>query len=145
MSDKVRRLHEIATAIAKGDRDELTMRIPAEPDRDADLVVSWAATEIDRLRGLLREARGEMVDWLIENRPDLVARIDAALAGAADQPSAESCEADVLLTALGLDAERFRTECGFINVPKVLAALKHPDYYRGLYLRTADNGNEGQL
>lgn len=63
--------------------------------------------EVERLRGLLREARGEMVDWLIENRPDLVARIDAALAGATDQPTAvpfpmgkfPECEADVSPTS----------------------------------------------
>lgn len=87
--------------------------------------------QVSRLVALIRSIHGHCNDD----------RIDAALAVAAVQPSAESCEADVLLTALGLDAERFRTECGFINVPKVLAALKHPDYYRGLYLRTADNGD----
>jgi hypothetical protein len=27
---------------------EMTMRIPAEPDRDADLVLSWAAAELER-------------------------------------------------------------------------------------------------
>jgi hypothetical protein len=57
MADRVKRLREIADAIARGDRSELTMRVPAEPDRDADLVVSWAADEIERLRNELAEAK----------------------------------------------------------------------------------------
>ena len=44
------RLKQIAHAIADGNYRELTMRIPADPDRDADLVISAAADEIDRLR-----------------------------------------------------------------------------------------------
>jgi hypothetical protein len=44
------RLREISLAIASGNRSELSMRVPAEPDRDADLVIMAAADEIDRLR-----------------------------------------------------------------------------------------------
>jgi hypothetical protein len=58
MSDRVNRLREIAGAIADGNRDELTMRVPAEPDRDADLVVSWAADEIGSLRRQVSAAYG---------------------------------------------------------------------------------------
>lgn len=59
MSDdkKIARLRELVSVITtpREDRDfvvmgELTMRIPAEPDRDADLVLSWAADEIERLK-----------------------------------------------------------------------------------------------
>lgn len=105
MSDKVQRLREIVDAITKGNRDELTMRVPAEPDRDADLVISWAADEIERLRtecnNLEAEARAATGDneWLrtvlIEVREDAVhfgmptTRIDAALGATADQPHSD--------------------------------------------------------
>jgi hypothetical protein len=90
MADRVKRLREIADAIARGDRSELTMRVPAEPDRDADLVVSWAADEIERLCEALRVERHEhhrrtqMTEYpsitanLLWNM-DSVRRIDAAL------------------------------------------------------------------
>ena len=45
----ISRLHEIASVISKGDHHELTMRIPAEVDRDADLVVSEAGMRLKRL------------------------------------------------------------------------------------------------
>lgn len=44
------RLRELSKAIADGNRNELTMRVPAEPERDADLVLSTAADELTRLR-----------------------------------------------------------------------------------------------
>lgn len=47
----IARLRELAHAVARGDRGELTMRVPAEVDRDADLVMSEAA---DRLEALSR-------------------------------------------------------------------------------------------
>lgn len=53
MSDIVERLRQIANAIADHNMPELTMRIPAEPDRDADLVVMRAANEIELLRAKL--------------------------------------------------------------------------------------------
>lgn len=49
----VGRLRELADAVTHG-RDvvarEFTMRVPAEPERDADMVLSNAADELDRLR-----------------------------------------------------------------------------------------------
>ena len=48
--DIVDRLKEISQAIAEGNRDELTMRVPAAPERDADLVTANAAKEIECLR-----------------------------------------------------------------------------------------------
>lgn len=59
------RLNQIARAIADGNYRELTMRIPAEPDRDADLVISAAADEIDRLRAEVAcyaEANRHLID-----------------------------------------------------------------------------------
>ncbi|HAR45623.1 MAG TPA: hypothetical protein DCS05_05460 [Nitrospiraceae bacterium] len=50
MSDIVERLKEIAKSISAWNLSDLTMRIPAEPDRDADLVVMRAAQEIEALR-----------------------------------------------------------------------------------------------
>lgn len=51
----IERLNELADAIAKGNRDELTMRIPAEVDRDADIVLAESARRLGLLRGLARE------------------------------------------------------------------------------------------
>lgn len=51
----IERLKELADAIAKGNRDELTMRIPAEVDRDADIVLAESARRLGLLRGLARE------------------------------------------------------------------------------------------
>ena len=42
----IERLKELADAIAKGNRDELTMRIPAEVDRDDDIVLTEAAKRL---------------------------------------------------------------------------------------------------
>jgi len=44
-------LKELADAIAKGNRDELTMRIPAEVDRDADIVLMEAAKRLEWMMG----------------------------------------------------------------------------------------------
>ena len=38
-------------------------------------------------------------------------------------------DADNLLRRLNLDPERYRTECGYLNVPKIISAIKHPDEY----------------
>ena len=43
----IERLKELAEAVAKGNRDELTMRIPAEVDRDADIVIAEAARRLN--------------------------------------------------------------------------------------------------
>lgn len=54
----VLRLRELAQAVTQGPdalRRECTMRIPAEPDRDADLVLSEAANRLKRLASLEAE------------------------------------------------------------------------------------------
>ena len=44
--DLIDRLRRLSEAIAKGNMDELTMRIPAEVDRDADIVLLEAASRL---------------------------------------------------------------------------------------------------
>ena len=59
--------------------------------------------------------------WLAEaDRANQLLRADLAAAAR---------EEDLILTALRLDPERYRTECGYLNVPKIIAAIKHPDEY----------------
>ena len=41
----------------------------------------------------------------------------------------ECLDADELLRILRLDPKTYRTECGYINMPKVRAALANPDKY----------------
>lgn len=48
MEDLIKRLRQIAKAIADQDMNELSMRVPAEPDRDADLVVMRSANLIEQ-------------------------------------------------------------------------------------------------
>lgn len=38
-------------------------------------------------------------------------------------------EADKLLTALGLDPDTYRTDGGWLNIPKIMAAIKSPQDY----------------
>jgi hypothetical protein len=61
----VGRLRQLADAVTQG-RDavarEFTMRVPAEPERDADLVLSKAADEIDRLRAEVEALRALLFD-----------------------------------------------------------------------------------
>lgn len=68
MTDITERLRELSKA--RWDRDawerETTVRIPAEPDRDIDLVLASAAEQIDRLRARVAEleaAKVEPVAW----------------------------------------------------------------------------------
>lgn len=60
----VKRLRELAHAVTLGPdgHHEFTMRVPAEPDRDADLVLSSAADEIDRLRARVATLEG-VLKW----------------------------------------------------------------------------------
>lgn len=64
MADITERLRELSKA--RWDKDawerETTVRIPAEPDRDIDLVLSNAAAEIDRLRARVAELEAERAD-----------------------------------------------------------------------------------
>jgi hypothetical protein len=76
----VGRLRELADAVTQG-RDavarEFTMRVPAEPERDADLVLSKAADELDRLRAEVERQRNAKQAALTEG--DALAAQNAAL------------------------------------------------------------------
>lgn len=63
-----KRLHELSDAVTKGPQAvarEFGMRIPAELDRDADLVLSQAAIRLATLEAQLAE-RGEPVAYILE-------------------------------------------------------------------------------
>ena len=68
----IKRLRVIANAIADGNYSELTMRIPAEPDRDADIVVMRSALALADLE--------QQVAALTKERNDLerISSIQAA-------------------------------------------------------------------
>jgi len=59
MNDLVKRLRELSNAVADGNQGEFTMRIPADPRRDADIVLSKAADELERLEAELAARKGE--------------------------------------------------------------------------------------
>jgi hypothetical protein len=40
-----------------------------------------------------------------------------------------TAEADKLLTAWGLDPDTYRTDGGWLNIPKIMAAIKNPEDY----------------
>lgn len=65
----IRRLRELSHAITEGKeaRDrEFTMRIPAEPERDADLVLSTAADRIAKLEAKIAMLHGEHCSVYLE-------------------------------------------------------------------------------
>ena len=61
------RCAQLSRAVATGDRNAFTMRVPAEPDRDADLVLSSVAVALERYAELLEEVekypRYTAADW----------------------------------------------------------------------------------
>jgi len=79
------RLDELADTVVarmKGDPSpmdrEFTCRIPAELDRDPDLVLSAAARRLVTLERALRQATEELESWNItEGDPEAVAAIQA--------------------------------------------------------------------
>ena len=85
MADITERLRELSKA--RWDRDawerETTVRIPAEPDRDIDLVLASAAEQIDRLRARVAELEAERADddALRERISDILKRTAIALRG----------------------------------------------------------------
>lgn len=85
MTDITERLRELSKA--RWDKDawerETTVRIPAEPDRDIDLVLANAAAEIDRLRARVAELEAELADddALRESMADKLNRIAIAFRG----------------------------------------------------------------
>lgn len=65
MSELTDRLRELSRAVSDGRMGEFTMRVPAEPKRDADIVLADAADEIERLQSQL----GDCAPYLKEGEP----------------------------------------------------------------------------
>ena len=68
----VKRLEELSSAVAKGKDSilrEFTMRVPAEMDRDADIVLSLSAKRIEELEGELSVLK-EFSKWIkVSDKP----------------------------------------------------------------------------
>lgn len=70
IADRLDYLSEVVANRRPHDRvdREFTMRIPAEVDRDADLVLSEAATRLREMSAQVEEMqRGEPVAWMIDS------------------------------------------------------------------------------
>lgn len=59
----IERLRVIAKAISEEDWRELSMRVPAEPERDADLVVMKAADLLEQQAERIKELEAERDGW----------------------------------------------------------------------------------
>ena len=84
-NDLIRRLNELSDAVTKGrsGMSEFTMRVPAEPKRDADLVLSEAAIRLDRYQQSSKTA-AEYMKAIITGKLDkgsCITLADAALKG----------------------------------------------------------------
>lgn len=81
----VNRLNELSDAITGGSESmngEFTMRVPAECDRDADLVLAEAArrleqaeAEVQRVRNLAEKIRDAAIDSPASNNMQLIYRL----------------------------------------------------------------------
>jgi hypothetical protein len=94
---------------------------------DAEARLADAERDAARYRWLKTERGAGAYEWWVglpDDEQD--AFIDERITVSA---SVTPDEADDLLRLIGLDPERYRTECGFLNMPKVRAALKYPDQY----------------
>lgn len=81
-----------------------------------------AQRDVEHLTDSLHAAEERLAE---ADKANQLLRADLAAAGR---------EEDLILNALRLDPARYRTECGYLNVPKIIAAIKNPD----VYPRTAD-------
>ena len=80
----------------------------------------WLDDEIQGRRDLMEELTAVVEQLAEADKADQLLRADLA---------ATAREEDLILVALRLDPERYRTECGYLNVPKIIAAIKNPDMY----------------
>lgn len=90
-------LNEIVYAITTGDRSELTMRIPAEPDRDADLVITEAA---QRLAYRFAEEALELVQACGASKEDVLRLVEYVYDRSMGEPAQEVGGVMVTLAAL---------------------------------------------
>lgn len=73
---RIDRMRELVKAITgrEFDKHEFYMRIPADPEHDADLIISWAADELERLvRGI--EVLAERGFMSFEDRADFARKL----------------------------------------------------------------------
>lgn len=78
-------LRELSKAFVEGRQDSYGMHIPAEPNRDGDIVCARAAEEIERLEAREREAfrLANAIEGIIDD-------LRAALKNGGDHPRRES-------------------------------------------------------
>lgn len=111
------RLRELADAVTRGPdavASEFTMSVPARPERDADLVLSAAADEIERLRNELRKSHEHQHEAEALAGHYLVQRDDArdTLAAERERLRAELAEAVTALPqAIRNERERCASAC----------------------------------
>ena len=88
-------------------------------------------TEPDSAASALSAGLGSMPTDLeqLANAREMFARMVEKYVKVCRALKQECRDADELLKLLRLDPERYRTEGGYINVPKVKAALANPDDY----------------
>ncbi len=99
MSDpRIVRLRELADAVSDRRMDEFTMRIPADHNRDADLVLSWAAERIAELEAAITLARTAIAKMHFGSADQF---LEIALSGGKEErdPLASKCH-DTAKTAL---------------------------------------------
>ncbi len=88
-----------------------------------------AANEIERLQRLLKPLEETIVAQSARNVL-LEAQLQKIMARCADLLDEDQFnESDELLRLLNLDPDQYRTDGGSLNLPKVKAALLHPDEY----------------
>lgn len=80
-----------------------------------------AADEIERLR----EELGETNEALASCQSEAGGSINR-LKNLLDE---ETRDSDAVLRYFGLNPDRFRTEFGYLNLPKIRAAIQHPEWY----------------
>ena len=128
MTDITERLRELSKA--RWDKDawerETTVRIPAEPDRDIDLVLSNAAAEIDRLRARVAELEAERADQFTGQ----LVEIDGHTYGL--RPGAARMVKDALR-----DAGRYRLIRDGDGWPAAFGSAKDPEPLRDFMLDEA--------
>jgi hypothetical protein len=83
-----------------------------------DVALKWAHDLLDCW------SRGCEAEDYYREISDAQAAIQEALA----QP-VQPNEADELLMALGIDPDTYRTDGGWLNIPKIMAAIKNPQDY----------------
>jgi hypothetical protein len=97
-------------------------------ENSVDLVVE-DAYNAEQLYGKYPTRQGKVggLKVLADQHKEAINAIREALAQPAAQ--AEPNEADQLLTALRLDPDTYRTDGGWLNIPKIMAAIASPADY----------------